>query len=719
VVTSDLKSLQLPPYLAALTVVDEVTSATLDATLVEKLFQSMRPFGGTTLLLGSPEEQKRLQGLIEPLKLANLVCTPTESGLKLTREGALPGSANWTHEHGDATNCRVSKDQLVKAPLGLLWFGGPPHDGILPRHGHGPQPQVLDGRLIIEGVDMLRAIDIYTGRLLWEASLPGVGAFYDNLAHQPGANASSSNYISMPEGIYVAHRGSCVVLDPATGKQIKKHDLPIPEGKKQPSRWGYLNVAGDYLIGGSDPLLEAAPFPEKSSSTTAIRFPRMSDNDNFSSSKQLFVMNRKTGELLWQADAKFGFRHNGICIGREKLFVIDRLSGAQLLRLKKEGKTISEASRLVAFELKSGKGLWSADDEIFGTWLSYSEKHDVLVEAGRVARDTLSDEPKGMRAYRASNGTVMWFEKTYVGPAMLHGDTIYKDTTACDLLTGENKLRPDPITGKPIPWSFARNYGCNTPLAAEHLLTFRSGAAGYCDLLNDSGTGNFGGFRSSCTNNLIVGGGIITAPDYTRTCTCSYQNQCSIALVPMPEAEMWTSYGKMEVTGPVQQVGVNFGAPGDRKSEEGTLWLEFPSVGGSSPNLDVHVTGKSLSYFRQHASNNTGELPWVSASGVKGIETVSVTVVPKGTTPRAYTVRLYFAEPEAISEGERKFDLFLQGERKLDDFDIVKETKRSNRTLVKEFKSISISDELIVKFIPSEGTRKPPLICGLEIKAEK
>ena len=77
----------------------------------------------------------------------------------VARDGALPGAANWTHEHADAANTRVSKDKLVKAPLGVLWFGGPSHDGILPRHGHGPQPQVIDGRTIIEGVDFLRALD--------------------------------------------------------------------------------------------------------------------------------------------------------------------------------------------------------------------------------------------------------------------------------------------------------------------------------------------------------------------------------------------------------------------------------------------------------------------------------------------------------------------------------------------------------------------------------
>src|SRR5207237_3518209 len=125
--------------------------------------------------------------------------------------------------------------------------------------------------------------------------------------------------------------------------------------------------------------------------------------------------------------------------------------------------------------------------------------------------------------------------------------------------TGAPKMRKDPLTGEPAPWKWIRNYGCNTPAASEHLLTFRSGAAGYFDYCNDGGTGNFGGFRSSCTNNLIVAGGLLNAPDYTRTCTCAYQNQSSIGLVHTPDPELWTFSGTSELTGPVQRLGTTLG----------------------------------------------------------------------------------------------------------------------------------------------------------------
>src|SRR5262249_41727527 len=149
--------------------------------------------------------------------------------------------------------------------------------------------------------------------------------------------------------------------------------------------------------------------------------------------------------------------------------------------LQRRGEAEKAKSRLLALDLATGKPRWTAKADVFGTWLSYSAKHDVLVEAGRNARDTLYDEPKGIRAYRAGDGKVLWYQSSYVGPAMIHGDRILKDTSACELLTGKPVMRTDPLTGEQVEWTWTRTYGCNTPSASENLLTFRSGAAGFYD----------------------------------------------------------------------------------------------------------------------------------------------------------------------------------------------------------------------------------------------
>jgi len=730
VVVADPREVSLPPYFAILIVAESMPTLASDekSAFLEKTFQSLRPFGGIASLSMSDDEQASCENIVKEAKFAGAEVTANDDWLIISREGPLPDSANWTHEHADAANSRVSQDKRVKAPLGLLWFGGSTNDGILPRHGHGPQPQVVDGRLFIEGVDLLRAMDIYTGRVLWNASLPGVGALYDNTAHQPGANASGTNYIATQHGVYVAYRDTCLLLDSATGKTIAKFQLPSAPGKKPPL-WGYLNVYEDYLIGGAEPVFDPTLMkkgdPKKTDdekkadakSDTVSKSAK--DNDNYSASNRLVVMDRKSGKVLWTAQARSGFRHNAICLGGGRIYCIDRLSGPQLSKLKRRGESPPYAPRLVVLDLKTGAEIWSTEDDIFGTWLSYSTERDVLVEAGRTASDTLSDEPKGMRAYRAADGKPLWTNKAYSGPAMLHHDTILMAGKACNLLTGAIQMREHPLSGEMVEWSWSRNYGCNTPMASEHLLTFRSGAAGYFDLCNDGGTGNFGGFRSSCSNNLVVAGGILTAPDYTRTCTCSYQNQTSIALVPVTDAEVWTSFGAQTPKQVVRRIGINFGAPGDRKADDGKLWLEYPSVGGSSPALEVTITPAKPDWYRRHSSQIVGEgLNWVVASGAQGFTSAKIKLGTSGASPRTYTLRLHFAELDDVQPGERVFDVSVQGKPKLTDLDVVQEAGGRYRSLVKELRGVTVGDSLLVELAPQNTSKHPAMLSGVELEVE-
>ncbi|MFO0845286.1 MAG: PQQ-binding-like beta-propeller repeat protein [Gemmataceae bacterium] len=654
----------LPPYLASLVVCDGPCD-------FDAVYHSLRPYGGVACWSASAPLRDALRAWAEHRSSEDRPAVEERDGLLLLRrDGPLPGAGDWTHEHADAANTRVSRDSRVKAPLGVLWWGGPGHQGVLPRHGHGPVPQVCDGRLVIEGPDLLRAIDVYTGRLLWETTLPGVGAAYDNLAHQPGANAAGSNYVTTPGGVYVAYRDACRRLDPATGKMLDQVRLPPLPGQKLPPAWTFLTVGDGVLVGGADPVVPAPPDKKKAKGPPPAP----------SASRRLTVLDRATGKPRFTLTARHGFRHNGIALGGGRLYAVDlppmveTKRGKEVIRSRAPG-------RLVAFDLASGRLLWSSERDVFGTWLSYSARHDVLVEAGLMSRDTLTDEPAGMRAYRGRGGEVLWFNKDYFGPALIHGDRVLKggdaragSGTACELLTGKPVLVPDPITGKPAEWRWVRTYGCNTPGASEHLMVFRSGAAGFYDLCGDGGTGNLGGFRSSCTLNLIPAGGVLTVPDYTRTCTCSYQNQCSVGLVHQPDAELWTFTTARPVQGVVRRLGVNLGAPGQRKAEGGTLWLDYPAVGGPAPKVAVSLAPASPETYRLHASQVEGNgTRWVGASGVRGLSRLTIDLGDDGGRPRRYTVRLYFLEPDAVAPGDRVFDVAVQGKTVLPRLDVAEQ----------------------------------------------
>ena len=650
----ELKENALPNYFADLIVAEQPFKTGLDASQLETMIRdTLRPYGGVAYL-------------------------PTANGSwqVLKHVGPLPGAADWTHNYGDAGNSVVSQDTRVRTPLGLLWFGsGPPNDEVLPRHGHGPAPQVAAGRLVIEGADMLRATDIYTGRLLWQRSFPGLGKFHNNTGHQPGAGEIGSNYVTLADSVYVIYESNILRLDAATGTTQSEYALP-PDGTGDAPRWGSIAVSGDLLVATSSPVRPLSDGKDEKNSVTSGDFmpviqrgatwsyfaggdahanwaavdfdasdwptgkagfgygdgddatevfvrgesPRMYIRKTFedaairnkkelllainfddafiaylngreiirrgvgrgsgkdaqdilshdakgfevipirdyqkylrpgknvlaieghnvratssdfslhpsllmtpkranpaknivadkvdapgtafisvpysSASRRLVVMDRISGEVRWTRDAKYNFRHNNIALGDNKVFCIDGLSQAKLAVAKRRGIDPRQFQpQLMALDLHTGKEVWNTTENVFGTFLNYSTQHDVLLQAGSAYRDRARDEAtQGMVAYRGKDGKVLWqdLERQHAGPCILHKEKIIAQGPGYSLLTGETVTRSHPLSGQPMPWSFTRTYGCNTAIASQNLLTFRSGAAGYFDLKNDGGTGTLG-----------------------------------------------------------------------------------------------------------------------------------------------------------------------------------------------------------------------------------
>jgi outer membrane protein assembly factor BamB len=937
----DITTMQLAPYMANLIVSEDLQAAGIEkgSVFIERIFHSLRPYGGTACFSLPQRKHTDVFRRIIRSELPRCEIASLGEFIRLTRVGPLPGSADWTHQYGDSANTVMSYDKAVKAPLGLLWFGGPPNDEILPRHGHGPSPQVVAGRLFIEGRNMIRAVDVYTGRLLWERHFEDLGKFYDNTAHQPGANEIGSNYVTVSDAVYIVYGDKIHVLDPATGGTMNEFSMPdedkpnfgslavwedlllaassplrvplidVPVRKNKPESgkpiiekgadWRYSAgsrpgggwTGADYkddnwktapagfgygdddinttlsdmrshysvvylrrsfslpeqdkiaelglvvkyddafiaylngrevlrvgVISGSGPrasgiakheaenweyfkidnhatflragtnILAIEGHNEKTSSNDFCLHPYLIafeneksginkddgsfalnnvtgvklDADYASGSKMLIAMDRHTGCILWQRSAKYSFRHNAIAMAAGKVFCIDGMSEMKLATLRRRGLDFEEGHTLYALDARTGELIWQANEDIFGTWLAYSTEHDVLLEASSSSRDRAYDETdKGMAAYSGSDGKVLWKnDDSYQGPPILYHTWIITQTSggtgsaaveakALNLLTGETVVREHPMTGEMTAWTWIRFYGCNTAIASENLLTFRSASGAFVDLTAGQGTANIGGFRSGCTSNLIIANGVLNAPDYTRTCTCSYQNQASLALIHMTEAECWTFdyYLRPSKPIPVKQVGINFGAPGNRYAENGTLWLEFPSIGGPSPDIPVQARYENPKWFRHHSSRVEGELNWITASGVTGLREVKIRMfVQPGQNPssvdafdkhinkiptwfeeqikgafeqtRPYTVRLFFAETEEKEIGRRLFDVSIQDKKVLEAFDILKEAGRVNRPVVKEFKAIMVKDDLKISLTPSAESRAGPLLCGIEIIAE-
>jgi hypothetical protein len=170
------------------------------------------------------------------------------------------------------------------------------------------------------------------------------------------------------------------------------------------------------------------------------------------------------------------------------------------------------------------------------------------------------------------------------------------------------------------------------------------------------------------------------------------------------------------IEGSINRIGINLGAPGDRMSPDGgTLWLNYPDIGGPSPEVEMAVQPENVNWVRRHSFRiKDGQgYRFVSATSGEGIESVRVKLY--SDVERAFTVRLYFAEhDETIQKGDRRFSASIQG-LKVDDIDIVAETGRAHIGLVKEYKQIKAKDDLTVTLAPT--ALRQTLLSGIEIVA--
>ncbi len=211
----------LPDYFANLIVSDGMLHTGRTTAPDEERSRLLRPWGGVEYL------------------------SFHESGQVVWRQsvrGALEGAGTWAQQYADPHNTACSMDQLVRGPLGVLWFGEPGPQGMVERHAGAQAPLARDGRLFIQGENVITAVDAFNGTLLWQREIPG--------AVRVLVKADSGNLVVTDTGLYVAALDKCYRLDPATGRTVRVYALP-PSDSEQRHRWGYLSVVGNVLYGSA------------------------------------------------------------------------------------------------------------------------------------------------------------------------------------------------------------------------------------------------------------------------------------------------------------------------------------------------------------------------------------------------------------------------------------------------------------------------------------
>jgi outer membrane protein assembly factor BamB len=739
----DLAQVPFSDYFANLVVSEEpLLSGQMPAGAAEA-FRMLKPLGGT-ICIGQPAAAN---GKVKPLDTATMRQWLDEAGVDggqvseedgrwfEFRRGALPGAGSWTHQYAEPGNTACSDDELVRCPLGLLWFGKPGPTQMAERHVRAEAPLAANGRLFIlgegaadkvgTGENTVRAYDAYNGLQLWERTIHG--ALRISVTHDAGNAAANA------DSLFVAVDDQCLRFDAATGETKATYSVP-PAADGTPRLWGYVGVVGDLLYGTSTPKGRTADC--------------------------VFAFDLATGQLRWKHEAK-EIGQGSIAIGDGHLFFatsgvsdeqrkeaiaarvkeLHRMSDQERAELLKR---LDDASvfRVVALDAATGETVWENPIEVTGAaggdfWCSVGAIYhqDVLLLFGVFLdghhwTEFLAGKftTRQVVALSGTDGGLLWQKPIgYRVRPVVVGDTLHAEPWAYDLRTGQQKTRIHPVTGHEEAWQFTRpGHHCGCPAAAPHTLLFRSWTLAWYDLDNDFGTQHFGGYRPGCWINFIPANGLVMVPEASSGCLCPFPTSCTVVFKHREENRQWAYFSQPGPLTPVKRLALNLGAPGDRKDASGNLWLGYPRPGGPlmlplKINLATLPGGSNFNHDATQLKIDDAEKPWLFASGVRGFRQCTIPLAGPADGTARYTVRLAMAELEYDAAGQRVFDIKIQDKLVAKDVNIFQEAGGRNKPLIKEFRGIDASEQLTIELVPKAANPEPsqmPILQGIEVVRE-
>ena len=744
IVNAALDKIPFSNYFATLIVSDTTLQSGSIPCAPADVSRFLKPCGGVAML-GCPDSESRVKTDATVAAWLTELFHQDEGELTsdapwyLLRRGKLPGAGQWSHQYGNAANTSYTPDYRIRDGLGVLWYGDPGPSAMLNRHEASGAPLSTNGRMFIQGSDKIMAYDAYNGTFLWEYKNPGAirtGVFNNRETHNL---AASDDYL------YAAAGNKCVAIDAASGVVAAEYVTP-ESSDGVPRSWAYLAYDDGQLFGTSTIREELEARLRRRGLTVK------------SQTDAIFAVDTKTGKRAWTYRGD-NILHTTIAVGPERVYFIDSSISPEerqqlYLRDKAEFKSLTGEAALkaeaeikkldlrlaVAIDRRTGQKIWAKPVNVTDTTnvsagggsltLMYANGHVVLCGAnanGHYWKQFLSGEfdQRKIVVLDANDGRELWAKNAnYMNRPAIIGDEVYAEPWAFNLHTGQPKTSAHPLTGEETQWRFSRpGHHCGVITATPNMMFFRSGFIGYYDLYNDSGTRHFAGQRLGCWINAIPGNGLVMIPEASAGCVCQFSIASTVVMEPKTENKSWGIFSAVGPTTPVKRMGINLGAPGDRKDESGQEWFGYPRPSSRGRlefvfNLKHQLVagGKWFSRNAEAIDLGTTQTPWLYTSGTSGMKSLEIPLRAKDDGAANYTVRIYLSSLKQQSAG--LFDLSLQGQTVAKGIGFNTATDAGvNRVVVKEFNKIPVDQTLKVELIHHDD-QHPGAISAIELIRE-
>ncbi len=517
--------LPYPKYFANLVVSDgTVVSGKLPADWSE-ILRVLRPHGGVAMFGSRQLTTADADKMLREAALEGGQVVSDRGAWVLLRRGPLAGAGEWTHQYANPANTTSSGDTLVRGKMAPLWFGQPGPRDMIDRHNRTMAPLWKNGRLFIPANERVIALDAYNGTRLWEVEVPG--------SRRLGVMKDAAHMALADDRLYIAAADTCWGLDVATGKREIVLQSPPPQGSGK-YQWGYVAVVEDRIFGSIQK--SGASLNRQGNMCPILE----GDFRQIILSEELFSLDRRTGQIKWRYAG--AIPNSAVGLGNGRIYFLEARDGEPAARSPngrvRIDQLFSGPTFLVALEAGSGRKIWEIPLRLpfqHIVYLCYAPATDAVLLCGTFNGKVGAEDHVfyGLRTFRSDSGESLWQRDIAAGnidgthgeqwqhPVILDGEILTK-YFECDLQTGT--LLPSR--------SFSPGGGCGTLSGSASTIFLRGGNPQMFDMVSGTGLALNNVSRPGCFINIIPAGGMISIPESSSGCTCSYPLQASFAYVP-------------------------------------------------------------------------------------------------------------------------------------------------------------------------------------------
>ncbi len=491
-----------------------LVGATTNAAMIKEAKRQARPDGGVVLALDGADVRKR-----EEFTSKN-----SADGRTWHRfvKPELPNVGDWSHLYGAPDNSAFAGEQLGGArsadDLGVQWVGRPGPRYQADRSGRKPSPLSTGGRLFLQGLHRIIAVDVFNGTILWSIEIPGLERF--NMPRD------CSNWCADRDHLYVAVKGECWKIDTAKGDVVDRMPARDRAGDSLMD-WGYVATEHGRLYGSSvkagtswTTFWGGGDVGWYDARAGAVTYPICSD--------RLFCNDSASGDLTWEYNRGLVLNSTITSDGDTMYFVESRNSDLISSDERRVGNpALWQDLHLVAIDAASGSPKWERKLDPMSQQVVFYLAH----AADQLTLVSSADKTHKVASFSDKDGQTLWTQ-TAPWPEGKgdHGKAMSRPAIVGDRIF----VRPAVLSlkdGTVLPETMPEGHGCGTYACTSHALFFRAETVTMWDP-ETSTRSNWPRLRPDCWLSTIPANGMLLSPEGGGGCSCGSWMETSLGFMP-------------------------------------------------------------------------------------------------------------------------------------------------------------------------------------------